>query len=114
MANFSNFHNLFSLSKTLRFRLKPIGKTQENFEKNILTLQNIFHSDEHVLYNNGLHGSDGRDSIRCLVLFQGRLRIPLVIELGAEDQQQDGLGADGSPGFHIYALLYNKVRRFGS
>lgn len=35
MANFSNFHNLFSLSKTLRFRLKPIGKTQENFEKSI-------------------------------------------------------------------------------
>ena len=29
-------HNLFQTSKTLRFELKPIGKTQEYFEQYIL------------------------------------------------------------------------------
>ena len=33
---YSNFHNLFSVAKTLRFELKPIGKTQEFFEQLIL------------------------------------------------------------------------------
>lgn len=33
MSNFSDFTGLFSLSKTLRFELKPIGKTLENIEK---------------------------------------------------------------------------------
>ena len=33
MMNFSDFTGLFSLSKTLRFELKPIGKTLENIEK---------------------------------------------------------------------------------
>ena len=33
MKNFSDFTGLFSLSKTLRFELKPIGKTLENIEK---------------------------------------------------------------------------------
>ncbi len=33
---YSNMHNLVQLSKTLRFELKPIGKTKEFFEKNIL------------------------------------------------------------------------------
>ena len=28
------FTNLYQLSKTLRFELKPIGKTKENIEKN--------------------------------------------------------------------------------
>lgn len=31
---FSDFTNLYSLSKTLRFELKPVGKTQEMLEKN--------------------------------------------------------------------------------
>jgi len=35
--DFQNFKNLFSISKTLRFELKPIGKTQENFEKYIFS-----------------------------------------------------------------------------
>ena len=34
MSNFSDFTGLFSLSKTLRFELKPVGKTKENIEKN--------------------------------------------------------------------------------
>ena len=34
MANFSKFCGLYQLSKTLRFELKPIGKTKENIEKN--------------------------------------------------------------------------------
>lgn len=29
MASFASFTNLYELSKTLRFELKPIGKTQE-------------------------------------------------------------------------------------
>lgn len=33
---YSDLHNLFSTSKTLRFELKPIGKTQEYFEQYIL------------------------------------------------------------------------------
>ena len=33
MKNFSNFTELFSLSKTLRFELKPVRKTLENIEK---------------------------------------------------------------------------------
>jgi len=31
---YTNFTRLYSLSKTLRFELKPIGKTKENIEKN--------------------------------------------------------------------------------
>ena len=38
MSNlYSKCHKLYSLSKTLRFELKPIGKTNENFENYILT-----------------------------------------------------------------------------
>ena len=33
MNNIDNFTNLYSLSKTLRFELKPIGKTAETFEQ---------------------------------------------------------------------------------
>lgn len=33
---FSNFVNLYSISKTLRFELRPIGKTADNFETNRL------------------------------------------------------------------------------
>ncbi|MCR5260500.1 MAG: type V CRISPR-associated protein Cas12a/Cpf1, partial [Candidatus Gastranaerophilales bacterium] len=33
---YDEMHNLSQLSKTLRFELQPIGKTQENFEKYIL------------------------------------------------------------------------------
>lgn len=33
---YSKMHNLFSLSKTLRFELQPIGKTKENFEQYVL------------------------------------------------------------------------------
>ena len=32
--NYSEFTGLYPLSKTLRFELKPIGKTKENIEKN--------------------------------------------------------------------------------
>ena len=31
--SFADFTNLYSLSKTLRFELKPVGKTLENIEK---------------------------------------------------------------------------------
>lgn len=34
---YSKCHKLYSLSKTSRFELKPIGKTKENFENYILT-----------------------------------------------------------------------------
>lgn len=39
---YSELHNLYSVQKTLRFELKPIGKTKENIEKN-----GIINSDEH-------------------------------------------------------------------
>ena len=42
MANLSGFTNLYQLSKTLRFELKPIGKTLEHIESNGLLEQ-----DEH-------------------------------------------------------------------
>ena len=34
MNNYSDFTGLYPLSKTLRFELKPIGKTKENIERN--------------------------------------------------------------------------------
>lgn len=40
MSTLCNFTNLFSLSKTLRFELKPVGKTLENIEKNGLLAKN--------------------------------------------------------------------------
>jgi CRISPR-associated protein Cpf1 len=33
---YKNLHNLFKISKTLRFELKPVGETQEHFNKNVL------------------------------------------------------------------------------
>ena len=33
MNNYDNYTNLFSLSKTLRFELQPIGKTKETFNQ---------------------------------------------------------------------------------
>ena len=33
MKTYSDFTNLYPVSKTLRFELKPIGKTKENIEK---------------------------------------------------------------------------------
>lgn len=33
---YSDLHNLYGLSKTLRFELQPVGKTKENFENYIL------------------------------------------------------------------------------
>lgn len=39
---YSNLHKKYSLSKTLRFELKPIGKTKENIEKN-----ELIRNDEH-------------------------------------------------------------------
>ncbi len=46
---YSNLHKKYSLSKTLRFELKPIGKTKENIEKN-----NLLKKDEYraVAYKN--------------------------------------------------------------
>ncbi len=36
MKKIDNFINEYPLSKTLRFQLKPVGKTEENFEKKLL------------------------------------------------------------------------------
>lgn len=43
MKFFDTFTNLYSLSKTLRFELKPVGKTQEMLEKN-----NVFEKDQTI------------------------------------------------------------------
>jgi CRISPR-associated protein Cpf1 len=32
-TSFSDFTNLYELSKTLRFELKPVGETKNNLEK---------------------------------------------------------------------------------
>ncbi|MDO5561469.1 MAG: type V CRISPR-associated protein Cas12a/Cpf1, partial [bacterium] len=45
--NFSQFTNLYSLSKTLRFELKPIGKTLENIEKNGLLEKDQHRADSY-------------------------------------------------------------------
>lgn len=42
MADFSEFTNMYSLSKTLRFELKPIGNTQAMLEEN-----QVLQKDEH-------------------------------------------------------------------
>lgn len=34
MSNMNHFIGLYPISKTLRFELKPIGKTKTNIEKN--------------------------------------------------------------------------------
>lgn len=39
---YKELHNLYPVQKTLRFELKPIGKTKENIEK-----EGILHKDEH-------------------------------------------------------------------
>lgn len=46
---YSNLHRKYALSKTLRFELKPIGKTRENIEKN-----NLLKEDEYraIAYKN--------------------------------------------------------------
>lgn len=36
MKKIDNFTNQYSLSKTLRFSLKPVGKTEENFNNALL------------------------------------------------------------------------------
>ncbi|MBP5709876.1 MAG: hypothetical protein J6W84_02755, partial [Bacteroidales bacterium] len=38
--NYSDFTNLYSLSKTLRFELKPIGKTAETFKQWLEEMKN--------------------------------------------------------------------------
>src|SRR5690554_4215592 len=40
---YENLHGLYSISKTLRFELKPIGKTEENFTKS-----DILNVDRHL------------------------------------------------------------------
>ncbi|MFH1255556.1 MAG: type V CRISPR-associated protein Cas12a/Cpf1, partial [bacterium] len=44
--SFEDFTNLYELSKTLRFELKPVGKTQ-----NLIEEQRVFQKDEKVLDN---------------------------------------------------------------
>ena len=43
---FSNFTNLYSLSKTLRFELKPVGDTQKILDQN-----HVFDDDEKIAKN---------------------------------------------------------------
>lgn len=45
----SSFTNLYSLSKTLRFELKPIGKTRENIEKSGLLAQDEHRAERYKL-----------------------------------------------------------------
>lgn len=47
MANFEDFTNLYSISKTLRFELKPIGKTKDNIEKHGLLEEDKHRADSY-------------------------------------------------------------------
>lgn len=47
MANFENFTNLYSISKTLRFELRPIGKTQDFIEKHGLLKEDARRADSY-------------------------------------------------------------------
>ena len=46
LKTFDNFTNLYELSKTLRFELRPVGKTSE-----LLKEQRVFAKDKKVLEN---------------------------------------------------------------
>ncbi len=48
MNSISDFFGLYSLSKTLRFELKPIGKTLENIEKNGIVTKDIERAESYV------------------------------------------------------------------
>ena len=45
MENFENFTNLYSLSKTLRFELKPVGKTAERLEEMVMNMNDDLSPD---------------------------------------------------------------------
>ena len=47
MANFENFTNLYSISKTLRFELRPIGKTQDFIENHGLLEEDKHRADSY-------------------------------------------------------------------
>ncbi len=47
MANFEDFTNLYSISKTLRFELRPIGKTKDNIEKHGLLEEDKHRADSY-------------------------------------------------------------------
>ncbi len=38
MKTLNDFTNLYQLSKTLRFELKPVGNTKENIEAKVLLI----------------------------------------------------------------------------
>lgn len=48
MTNYNDLTGLYSLSKTLRFELKPIGKTLDNIEKKGLIAQDEQRAEEYV------------------------------------------------------------------
>ena len=47
-----DFTNLYSLSKTLRFELRPIGKTRENIENGGLLRQDEDRAEKYVHIKN--------------------------------------------------------------
>ena len=49
MNSYLDFTGLYPLSKTLRFELKPIGKTLENIEKKGIISSDIKRSEDYKL-----------------------------------------------------------------
>ncbi|MEE1011811.1 MAG: type V CRISPR-associated protein Cas12a/Cpf1, partial [Acutalibacteraceae bacterium] len=47
--NFSNFKNFYSISKTLRFSLVPIDKTEETFNKNLMLEKDKALSEKYIV-----------------------------------------------------------------
>ena len=47
MKLYDNLHGLYPIQKTLRFELKPIGKTMENLEKNEILIKDMHRSEKY-------------------------------------------------------------------
>ena len=48
MRKFNEFVGLYPISKTLRFELKPIGKTLEHIQRNKLLEDDAVRADDYV------------------------------------------------------------------
>ena len=48
MRKFNEFVGLYPISKTLRFELKPIGKTLEHIQRNKLLEEDAVRADDYV------------------------------------------------------------------
>lgn len=89
---FDKFINLYELSKTLRFELKPVGKTQEMLEKN-----NVFEKDRLIhekyqdvkSYFDRLHREFVKDSLKDVSLDNLDGYLEVFIEFRKDPKNKD-------------------------